>query len=90
MKKKIRKLKVKKLGVLSDVQMSILLGGGDPPNGDLTLPSKPSAPTNCLPPPAGATTRATTASGVPTCPPPTRNESVAGYCTVDCPPDEQP
>ena len=55
MKKKIRKLKVKKLGILSDAQMSILLGGGDLPNGDLTLPPKPSDPTNCLPPPAGAT-----------------------------------
>ena len=87
MKKKIRKLKVKKLGVLSDVQMSVLLGGGDLPNGDLTLPPKPSDPTNCLPPPAGATTRATTATGVPTCPP-SKEDSVD--CSFTCPPDNQP
>lgn len=87
MKKKVKKLKVKKLGVLNDSQLGALLGG----SGELTVSNATtsgttlSETTTCPSPNpnTNATTRATTASGVPTCPADSGNCTANGCLTTE-------
>ena len=89
MKKKVKKLKVKKLGVLNDSQLGVLLGG----SGELTVSNATTSgttlsdTTTCPNPNTNATTRATTASGVPTCPAGSGNCTANGCLTTEehCP-----